>query len=133
MKHRAVPQEVLSRLRLVCLDLPEAKEETAWTGVRWVVSKKNFAHVVMISDGQPPAYASALGDDGPACVVTFRVAKSEASSPRFTKKPFFKPPWFANIIGLALDEKTDWDEVSTLLRKSFRVLAPRKLAETVEP
>jgi hypothetical protein len=133
MKERAVPADVLARLRLVCLDLPEAREETAWAGVRWVVSRKNFAHVVMIDEGWPPAYAHALGSDGPACVVTFRVPKRDARSPRYTRPPFFKPPWFSNIVGLTLDARTDWDELATALRTSFCVLAPRKLAELVEP
>lgn len=132
MTQRPVPREILSRLRLVCLDLPEAKEEQAWAGVRWVVSKKNFAHVLVISRGEPPAYARAFGGDD-ACVVTFRVPKNEATAPRFTKRPFFKPPWFSNIVGLALSEETDWDEVGALLRTSYCVLAPKKWAARVEP
>ena len=66
-----VAPEVLVRIRLVCLDLPEVTEEIAWTGVRWCVGKKNFAHVLNIADGWPPAYAKAAGTAGPACVLTF--------------------------------------------------------------
>src|SRR5688572_15094865 len=65
MKRKDVPREVLSKLRLVCLDLPEAYEEAAWAGTRWMVSKKNFAHVLMIDDGWPPAYVQAAGSAGP--------------------------------------------------------------------
>jgi hypothetical protein len=43
----AVPLPVLARLRLVCLELPEAVEETAWEGIRWCVRGRNFAHVLM--------------------------------------------------------------------------------------
>ena len=43
-----VPPTVLHQLRLICLDLPEAVEQQAWVGIRWVVVKKNFAHVVVI-------------------------------------------------------------------------------------
>jgi hypothetical protein len=55
-----VAPEVLVRIRLVCLDLPEVTEEIAWTGVRWCVGKKNFAHVLTIAEGWPPAYAKAI-------------------------------------------------------------------------
>lgn len=135
MARNVVPEWALEKVRLVALDLPEAKEERAWAGVRWVVSKQNFAHVVFIERGWPPAYSKAIssadgatGGEGPACVLTFRVAKREESAARFTKAPFFKPPWFSNIVGLVLDEaRTDWDEVGELVRGSFRVLAPKKL------
>lgn len=126
---KAVPSDILARLRLVCLDLPEAYEEAAWVGTRWMVNKQNFAHVLMISEGWPPAYAKAAGNNGPICVLTFRSALDQ---PRFTRSPFFKPVWFANILGLILDEKTDWDEVGSLVTESYCVLAPKKLVALVE-
>ncbi|MFT3711676.1 MAG: MmcQ/YjbR family DNA-binding protein [Archangium sp.] len=127
-----IPSWALEKVRLFAMDLPEAKEERAWAGVRWVVGKKNFAHVVFIERNWPPAYAEAMGGPGPACVLTFRVPKEQVA-PRFSKRPFFKPVWFANIVGLVLDEDTtDWDEVSQFVRASYRVLAPKKLAARVE-
>ena len=45
-----IPHEILAQLRLVCLDQPEACEEEAWAGTRWMVAKKNFAHVLMIDE-----------------------------------------------------------------------------------
>jgi hypothetical protein len=35
--HPRVPDAVLAKLRLVCTGLPEAREEPAWTGIRWCV------------------------------------------------------------------------------------------------
>jgi hypothetical protein len=49
-----ISRAVISRLRLVCLDMPEAVEEKAWAGIRWCVNRKNFAHVLLISEGWPP-------------------------------------------------------------------------------
>ncbi|MCW2798958.1 MAG: hypothetical protein JWQ70_430, partial [Aeromicrobium sp.] len=40
-----VPPEILDRLRPICLGLPEAYEEPAWTGTRWRVRTRTFAHV----------------------------------------------------------------------------------------
>jgi hypothetical protein len=130
--HRAeVLQKVLERLRLVCLDLPETAEEAAWTGTRWMVGKKNFAHVLMIDHGWPPAYARAADTDGPACVLTFRLSVPASSAERFSRKPFFRPLWWPNIAGLTLDADTDWDDVDELIVKSYCVLAGKKLAALV--
>jgi hypothetical protein len=132
MKRKEVPREVLSKLRLACLDLPEAREEQAWAGTRWVVGKKNFAHVLMIDGGWPPAYAQAAGNAGPACVLTFRLSRPAVQAPRFSRPPYFRPVWFPNIAGMFIDDSTDWDDVTELVIHSYCVLAPKKLAAQVE-
>lgn len=127
-----VPAEMLARLRLVCLDLPEAYEEPAWVGTRWCVRKKNFAHALMIDTGWPPAYAQAAACDGPACVLTFRLSSAKLAAPRFARHPFFRPVWWPNIAGVQLDARTDWDEVQELLTESYCVQAPRKLVASID-
>ena len=127
----APPPPILVRLRTICLDLPEVREEPAWAGVRWNIGRKNFAHVLTLDGGWPPAYASAAGiDDG--CVCTFRLAKESCVAPRFRRAPFFRPVWFPNIAGVVIDPRTDWDELERLIRDSYKVLAPKKLAAIVE-
>jgi YjbR len=130
-KHPDVPEKILDKLRLVCLDLPEAYEEQAWTGTRWMVRKKNFAHVLMIDQGWPPAYARAAGSDGPVCVLTFRSAAAELDASALSRAPFFRPNWWPNIAGVALKEPTDWNAIEKLLVASYRLLAPKKLADLV--
>jgi hypothetical protein len=44
----------VAELRAICLGLPEAREERAWVGTRWMVGKKTFAHVLTVEDGWPP-------------------------------------------------------------------------------
>ena len=122
-----ISRDVLSRLRLVSLDLPEAIEEEAWAGIRWCVNRKNFAHVLTISGGWPPAYAKAAGTRGPVSVVTFRLSREHCAAARFRRVPFFRPMWFPNIAGVVIDARTDWDELDELIRDSYRVLAPKKL------
>ena len=126
------PREILAHLRLVCLELPEVIEESAWEGIRWCVRGRNFAHVLMIENGRPEAYARAAGIPGPACVLTFRLASQACAAERFRRAPFFRPVWFANIAGVIVDAHTDWDEIDALLKDSYRVLAPKKLAALVE-
>jgi hypothetical protein len=123
--------DVLAAVRATCLALPEAYEEEAWVGTRWMVRKRNFAHVVHIADGWPPAYAQAAGTGGPATVLTFRAAGDDLAVLTSAGPPFFKPVWFADIVGLALDAGTDWEEVGELLTESYCVLAPARLAAEV--
>ena len=122
-----ISRAVLSRLRLVCLDLPKAIEEKAWAGIRWCVNRKNFAHVLTINESWPPAYAKAAATPGPACVVTFRLSGEHRAAARYGRAPFFRPVWFPNIAGVVIDARTDWDELDELIRDSYRVLAPKKL------
>lgn len=131
-EHASVPSETLARLNAICLGLPEAHEESAWTGVRWMIDKKNFAHAVRIDRGWPPAYAQAASNDGPLTVLTFRLPIARLSAPRFTRAPFFKPPWFADIVGVAIDARTDWDEITDLIAESYCVLAPKKLVALLD-
>ena len=130
---KAVPAGTLARLRSACLALPEAFEEPAWVGTRWRIRKQTFAHVLMVSNGWPPAYAKAAGVGGPICVLTFRSSLPQGDAYAFTWAPFFRPVWFPDIVGMTLDSSTDWDEVTGLVRASYRHLAPAKLSQQLGP
>ncbi|WP_257389328.1 hypothetical protein [Tahibacter caeni] len=125
------PPTLVDKLRTICLDLPEACEEAAWTGIRWCIRKKNFAHVVQIDGGWPPVYASAAGSGGPLSVLTFRTPRPAAETPRFARAPFFLPRWWPDIVGLRLDADSDWDLIEPLLVASYCTLAPKALAAEV--
>lgn len=126
------PPAVVARLRELCGDLPEAYEEAAWVGRRWRLRRRTFAHVLTIDRGWPPAYARAAGDDGPACVLTFRAGGPELVALRHSGRPFFAPPWRVDEVGMVLDDDSDWQEVAELVIESYCLLAPRKLADRVQ-
>ena len=130
-KRLEVAPTILAKLRTACLGLPEAYEEPAWVGTRWCIRKQTFAHVLMVSEGWPPAYAQAAGSSGPSCVMTFRSPLPELDAFAYTWDPFFRPRWFRDIVGMRLDARTDWNEVASLVRASYRHLAPKKLAEQI--
>jgi hypothetical protein len=46
--------------------------------------------------------------------------------------PFFKADWGSNVVGLVLDDDTDWDELAELLTDSYCIQAPAALAEQVD-
>ncbi len=127
-----IPPEIVAELRSVCLGLPEAYEEQAWVGTRWRIRKKTFAHVVRIESGQPPAYARAAASEGPLTVMTFRSSGPELDALRFAGPPFFKPVWWTDIVGMVLDDDSDWDEVAELLTESYCALAPQKLVALID-
>jgi hypothetical protein len=126
-----VPDRIVANIRARCLDLPDAYEEEAWVGTRWRIRKQTFAHVVMIDAGWPPAYARAAGIDGPASVVTFRASGSELAALSQAGRPFFKPVWFPDIVGMIIGDDVDWGEVGELLTESYCVLAPKQLVDVV--
>lgn len=116
----AIPDGVLKRLRKICLALDGAAEEAAWLGVRFVVRKRNFAHVLTVFEGHPPAYARAAGHDGPLVMLTFRALESPTA-------PFFPCAWGATwgtkVVGVVLNAETDWKRVGALVTESHRLLA----------
>jgi hypothetical protein len=132
MADAAVPPEIVTRLSAACLALPETYEEPAWTGTGWRVRGRTFAHVVRIESGWPPAYARAAGTDGPATVLTFRSSGGELEALSHMGHPFFRPRWAPDVVGMVLDADVDWSEVAELVTESYRVMAPKKLAASVE-
>jgi len=126
-----VPEDTVAHLRAICLVLPETREEQAWVGTRWRVRTHTFAHVLMLGDGWPPAYARAAGTDGPACILTFRSWDREFAPPELAHPPFFRPGWFPDMVGMVMPAAVDWQGVASLLAMSYRVLAPKKLADLI--
>jgi hypothetical protein len=132
MDETDVPTEVLAALRSVCLGLPEAYEEPAWVGTRWRVRKATFAHVFVVDSDSPPILARAASGAGPTTVVTFRSSGPELVALSNAGPPFAHAGWGRDVIGLALDDDTDWTEVAELLTESYCVLAPKKLQALVD-
>jgi hypothetical protein len=46
---------------------------------------------------------------------------------------FFVPPYLGvkGWVGIRLDRRTDWEEVAAMVRRSYRLIAPRRLARLV--
>ena len=124
-----LPNHIIAGLRSVCLALPEVREEPAWTGVRWRIRGRTFAHVLVIDSGWPPAYARAANTCGPSCVLMFRSAGPELAALRHVGGPFFAPPWRREEVGVMLDDVVDWVEIAELITESYRALAPVTLRE----
>jgi hypothetical protein len=127
-----VAPEIVTRVRAICLGLPDAREEEAWVGTRWRVRTKTFAHVLTIADGWPPAYARAASTDGPATVLTFRSRGPELEALGAVGPPFFRPVWHPEAVGMVVSPGADWDEIGELLTESYCTLAPPSLVSRVD-
>jgi hypothetical protein len=113
------PANPLIRLRAICLALPEAIERETWGIPTFRVREKIFT---MFPDG---AEAPALWCKAPPGAQTILI---EAAPNRF-----FRPPYVGQHgwIGVRLAGRVDWHEVSELVRRSYAMTAPRKLAVAV--
>ena len=119
--------DVLERVRSICAALPETHEQAAWVGVRWRIRNHTFAHLLVVADGKPQAHARAVGLHGPVTVLSFRAPASEVDAYASMGHPYFYGGWGRDVVGIVLDDATDWDEVEELLTDSYRVMAPRTL------
>lgn len=120
--------DVVARLAATALALPEAREEDAWTGVRWRIRTTTFAHVMVAQPGYESSLRDITGIEEPTTVLTFRATGDELVALTHVGLPFYKPPWSPSIVGLVIDAGTDWAEVADLVTESYRCSAPRRLA-----
>jgi hypothetical protein len=112
-----VPLAWIERLRTVLDNLPECVEDSAWTGVRWQVGQATVAHV--------------FGGEDQLFRITFRAEPDEVMAFQHLGAPYFRASWGRNVVGLLLDDDTDWDELAELLTDSYCIQAPARLADLV--
>jgi len=124
--------DIVGRLAGIALALPEAFEEDAWTGVRWRIRAKTFAHVMVGQEGYESAFRDITGIAEPTTVLTFHSSGDELLALVNAGLPFYKPPWSPTIVGMVLDASTDWDEVAELMTESYRFSAPQKLVRLLD-
>ena len=124
--------DVVRRLGSIALRLPEVHEEDAWTGARWRIRAKTFAHVMVAQRGFESAYREITGDDSTRTILTFRATGDELLALTHAGPPFYKPPWSPTIVGMVIDDDTDWAEVAELVTESYRLCAPQRLARQLD-
>ena len=124
--------DVVARVASTASALPDPYEEDAWTGVRWRVRNKTFAHVLVAQEGYTSAYRDMTGVTEPTTVLTFRASGDELLALTHAGPPFYRPPWSPTVVGMVLDGDTDWDEVAELVTESYRGCAPQKLRHRLD-
>ena len=121
---------LIKRVAEVALSLPDAYEEDAWTGVRWRVRQRTFAHVVALPHASAAERLS-ITDGRTVTVVTLRSAGEERAALRAIGPPFLDS-WADDVVAVVLGDETDWSELGELVTESFRLLAPRRLVRELD-
>ena len=105
----------IDRLRKICLALPEAEEKEAWGDPTFRVRDKIFA-MEKRGDGRVSIWCKAP----PGSQMVLVGADPDR---------FFVPPYVGHKgwVGVRLDNDPDWDEVAEIVRRSYRLTAPKKL------
>lgn len=119
-----MPPSPLTRLRKLCLALPEAYEKEAWGTPTFRVAKgKIFA---MYASAGPHAGAGRQG------VWINAAPGNQELMLRADPKRYFFPPYVGKggWIGVYLDAKTDWKGLRGLLEDGWRLSAPKALLKT---
>jgi predicted DNA-binding protein (MmcQ/YjbR family) len=116
----AMSKHAIEYLRAVCLALPEAVEKEAWGDPTFRVRDKIFA-MEKRGDGRVSLWCKA-----PPGSQTVLVG---ADPDRF-----FVPPYVGHKgwVGMRLDTSPDWGEVAVLVKRSYRLIAPKRLAALIE-
>ncbi|MCE4225319.1 MmcQ/YjbR family DNA-binding protein [Methylobacterium sp. C25] len=109
----------VARLRKICLALPEATEKETFGGPTFRVREKIFA-MPRKGDGRPSVWMKA-----PAHAQEILIG---ADPSRFFAPPYVGPKGW---IGMRLDDSPDWSEVEALVTRSYRLIAPKRLAARV--
>ena len=107
------------RLRAICMGLPRAQEKAAWGDPTWRVRDRIFA-MLKRGDGRPAVWLKA-----PEGAQEVLIGADPAR--------FFRPPYVGHKgwVGIRLDRNPDWEEVARQVRRSYRLIAPKRLAGSV--
>jgi len=111
-----MPAAAIARLRRICLALPEAEEVETWEAPTFRIRGRIFA-LVSTGQGAPSVWLKA-----PQGAQEILVA---AAPDRF-----FRPPYLGHKgwVGLRLSGAVDWAEAEALVRRSFSLVAPKRVA-----
>lgn len=112
--------EAGSRLRAICLALPGAVEKETWDDPTYRVRDKIFA-MERSRDG-----ATALWCKAPPGSQAVLVG---ADPDRFFVPPYVGPKGW---VGMRLEDGPDWSEVAAIVKRSYRLVAPKTLAARVD-
>jgi hypothetical protein len=111
----------LTRLRKLCLALPEAHEVEAWGEPTFRVRNKMFA-----------TFADRANHHGRGRHAVWCAAPPGNQLLMITAAPdlFFAPPYVGSRgwVGIWLDTDVDWSRVAAVLEDAYRAVAPNKLS-----
>lgn len=124
-KRQVRTRDPITRLREICLALPEVAEVPAWGEPTFRIKNKIFA-----------MHASAGSHHGAGRPAVWILSVNVEQDLVLRSRPdkYFKPPYVgpSGWIGAWLDRNPPWVEIAELLKDGYRRRAPKKLAALIE-
>jgi len=122
---KATARDPLTKLREICLRLPETTEVLAWGSPTFRVKGKIFAMYAV-----PGSHHTA----GRPAIWILSVNIEQDLVLRARPDRYFKPPYVGagGWIGAYLDKNPPWAEIEELIRDGWRRRAPKKIAALVD-
>jgi hypothetical protein len=124
-----VPQDIVERIRALCLALPEVtvRVDESLTTARstarsFDIRRRSFCLLVARQD--------AAGKPVPMLVL--RAGPGEREALLSMGHPFFASRGGRDRIVVMLTGHTDWEQIGELVTESYRILAPKKLTALLD-
>jgi hypothetical protein len=118
-----IPEDVLDRVRTLCLGLPEVTVRVDSSLVR----QRSTAYSFDIRRRSFCLLVATEGSAGTAVpLLVLRVRPSERDALLSVGHPYFASRAGRDRIGVLLTGDTDWEEIRELVTESYRILAPKK-------
>ena len=124
-----VPEDIVERVRALCLALPEVTVRVDYSLVRarstaysFDIRRRSFCLLVAREDpaGQPVS------------LLVLRANPEERRALLSIGHPFFASRAGRDRIGVLLTDDTDWEEIRELVTESYRILTPKKLSALLD-
>ena len=110
-------ETTLARLRSLCLALPETTETGSWGHPNFKAGKKTFVAFERVK-GRPS--------------IAFRLEPDEVER-LLQRKQFFPTPYGrGQWASLWADNGVDWDVVEALVKRSYRVVALKRMVMAID-
>ena len=124
-----VPEDILERIRTLCLALPEVtvRVDGSLTSSRstahsFDIRRRSFCLLVAREDSAGKAVP----------LLVLRAGPDEREAMLSMGHPFFASRAGHDRIVVVLTEDTDWAEIRELVIESYRILAPKKLTALLD-
>jgi hypothetical protein len=113
----SMPLRPLTRLRRICLALPQAVEQETWEVPTFRVGGKIF--VIAQEDEEGPTFCCKAPPGSQQVLVNADPAR------------FFVPPYVGHKgwVGVRLHGEPDWDEIAAIVGRSYRLVAPKRMVK----
>ena len=119
------PASTLERLRAICLALPEVSERVSHGSPSFFIRDKK----VLCSFHPREIH----GEHGMSIWAPAPIGTQDQLVEHEPER-FYRPPYVGarGWIGVRLDRDVDWDEIESIVRDAYRLVAPKTLARQLE-